>query len=364
MDSSLHPLEARFGSARDRGEAVVLATVFETAGSTYRKAGAHLLIDAAGDYVGLVSGGCLEGDLALRAKHIIDSGEAQLVSYDMRGPDDQLWGLGAGCEGAMQLLLQRVSSTEQWQPLAWIMDRWAHADGGSYGLVVDPAGDSPRRGALLAWTASGDVSTASAAPALAHELRAAVSARSREAASPLLRTTSGARVFIGEVPRPRRLLLLGAGPDARPVCELAGFLGWHVTAWDHRSAYADPRHFPRARVVRHAPADELSRELGLDDYSAAVVMSHHLESDGRYLRQLADCRIPYVGLLGPAHRREKLLGDLGPHAALLRPRLRAPIGLDLGGRAPEAIALAIVAEIQSVFERRSARPFSASFAGG
>jgi xanthine dehydrogenase accessory factor len=63
-------------------------------------------------------------------------------------------------------------------------------------------------------------------------------------------------------------------------------------------------------------------------------------------------------LLGPAHRREKLLGDLGPLAAALRPRLRAPVGLDLGGRAPEAIALAIVAEIQSVFEGRSARPFS------
>ena len=364
MDSSLQPLEARFGRARDRGEAVVLATVFETAGSTYRKAGAHLLIDASGDYVGLVSGGCLEGDLALRAKDVIDSGAAQLVSYDMRGPDDQLWGLGAGCEGAMQLLLQRVSAAEQWQPLAWIMERWLRAEGGTYGLVVDSAADSPPRGALLAWTASGDVATASAAPALAQRLRSDVSARALGAATPLLRTASGARIFVGEVPRPRRLLLLGAGPDARPVCELAGFLGWHVTAWDHRSAYADPRHFPRARVVRHAPADELSRALVLDDYSAAVVMSHHLESDGRYLQQLAECRIPYVGLLGPAHRREKLLGDLGRRADLLRPRLRAPIGLDLGGRAPEAIALAIVAEIQSVFESRSARPFSESLAGG
>jgi LacI family transcriptional regulator len=110
VDSSLQPLEARFGLARDRGEAVVLATVFATAGSTYRKAGAHLLIDAQGDYVGLVSGGCLEGDLALRARHVIASGEPQIVSYDMRGPDDQLWGLGAGCEGAMQLLLQRGSA--------------------------------------------------------------------------------------------------------------------------------------------------------------------------------------------------------------------------------------------------------------
>lgn len=363
MDSSLQPLEARFGRARDRGEAVVLATVFETAGSTYRKAGAHLLIDAAGDYVGLVSGGCLEGDLALRAAHVIDSGEPQIVSYDMRGPDDQLWGLGAGCEGAMQLLLQRVSAAERWQPLAWIMERWANAQGGTYGLVVDTAGGEVARGAMLAWSAGGAVDPDSAAPALAQELQPAIAARATSPPRALLSSTRGDRVFISEVPLPRRLLLLGAGPDARPVCELAGFLGWHVTAWDHRSAYADPRHFPRARVVRHAPADDLSRDIMLDDYSAAVVMSHHLESDGRYLRQLAACGIPYVGLLGPAHRREKLLGDLGPLADTLRPRLRAPIGLDLGGRAPEAIALAIVAEIQSVFEGRSARPFSESLAG-
>lgn len=343
---------------------MVLATVFDTAGSTYRKAGAHLLIDAMGDYVGLVSGGCLEGDLALRAKHVIESGESAIVSYDMRGPDDQLWGLGAGCEGAMQLLLQRISAAERWQPLAWIMEQWVQAAGGTYGLVVDPAGGKLPRGALLAWTAAGHVAEASAAPALAAELQAAVTERARGSAPHLLTTAAGTRVFIGDVPRPRRLLLLGAGPDARPVCELAAFLGWHVTAWDHRSAYADIRHFPRARVVRHAPADELSSMLALDDYSAAVVMSHHLESDGRYLRQLAACRIPYVGLLGPAHRREKLLGDLGPLAAALRPRLRAPVGLDLGGRAPEAIALAIVAEIQSVFEGRSAQPFSESLAGG
>ena len=345
MDSSLQPLEARFGLARDRGEAVVLATVFATAGSTYRKAGAHLLIDAEGDYVGLVSGGCLEGDLALRARHVIDSGEPQIVSYDMRGPDDQLWGLGAGCEGAMQLLLQRVSAAEQWQPLAWIMERWTRAQGGVYGLVVDAAGSDLRVGALLPRDAA-DVGAPGGASA------------------PVVTVASGARVFIGEVPVPRRLLLLGAGPDARPVCELAGYLGWHVTAWDHRSAYADPRHFPRARVVRHAPADHVAGELALDEYDAAVVMSHHLESDGRYLRQLAGCRIPYVGLLGPAHRREKLLSELGPLAATLRPRLRAPVGLDLGGRAPEAIALAIVAEIQAAFEGRTARPFSESLAGG
>ena len=76
-------------------------------------------------------------------------------------------------------------------------------------------------------------------------------------------------------------------------------------------------------------------------------MSHHLPSDLAYLRALAQTAIPYVGLLGPAVRREKLLVDLGPQARELRARLRAPVGLALGGRTPESIALAIVAEVHA-----------------
>jgi xanthine/CO dehydrogenase XdhC/CoxF family maturation factor len=331
MDVSLHPLEPLFERARARGESLVLATVFETAGSTYRKAGAHLLIDPQGEYAGLVSGGCLEGDLALRAGAVRDSGAAQIVGYDMRGPDDQLWGLGAGCEGAMQLLLQRVSAAEDWQPLAWMFDRWRSGRSGRYALVVEPGSSGLQRGQCLF-----------------------------DPTDQALAQTAGLRLFVGEIPQPRQLLLLGAGPDARPVCELAAFMGWRVTVCDHRGAYAQPRLFPGAASVRHQPVDAVAAMLAAGRYSAAVVMSHHLDSDRAYLQQLADSDIPYVGLLGPAHRREKLLQDLDGRAERLRGRLRAPIGLDLGGRSPEAIALAIVGELQAFFEGRSARPFSAA----
>jgi xanthine/CO dehydrogenase XdhC/CoxF family maturation factor len=87
-------------------------------------------------------------------------------------------------------------------------------------------------------------------------------------------------------------------------------------------------------------------------------MSHHLESDLQYLRALAFSTVPYVGLLGPAARREKLLADLGDDAGKLRARLRAPVGLDIGGRAPESIALSIVGEIHAALAGRGGRPFS------
>ncbi len=330
MDATLHALQPLYERARTRGEVLVLATVLETAGSTYRKAGAHLLIDAEGEYAGLVSGGCLEGDLALRAGAVRDSGDALVVGYDMRGPDDQLWGLGSGCEGAMQLLLQRVSAAEQWQPLAWMFECWRAGRSARYAVVVEPGSSNLRRGQCLF-----------------------------DPPVEALSTAAGMRLFVGEIPQPRRLLLLGAGPDARPLCTLAAFMGWQVTVCDHRGGYAQERHFPGALAVRHQPVEALAGMLSAGRYSAAVVMSHHLDSDRAYLRQLADCDVPYVGLLGPAHRRERLLQDLGACAERLRGRLRAPVGLDLGGRSPEAIALSITAELQAFFEDRSARVFSA-----
>ncbi|MGA0800749.1 MAG: XdhC family protein, partial [Steroidobacteraceae bacterium] len=88
-------------------------------------------------------------------------------------------------------------------------------------------------------------------------------------------------------------------------------------------------------------------DIALNHYSAAVVMSHHLGADARYLEGLADSKIPYIGLLGPPARRERLMLELGAQADSLNARLRAPVGLNLGGRTPEAIALSIVAELQA-----------------
>jgi xanthine/CO dehydrogenase XdhC/CoxF family maturation factor len=154
-----------------------------------------------------------------------------------------------------------------------------------------------------------------------------------------------------------RVLLLGAGPDAQPVAELASFLGWSTTVIDHRPHYAQAERFPGAEYVLDGGPPALLRTLRSisresERYAAAIVMSHHFASDRQYLAGLAGSDIPYIGLLGPAVRRERLLGQLGVQAALLGNRLRAPVGLDLGATTPEEIALAIVAEIQATLSGR------------
>ncbi len=337
MESLLAPLLPLFERERTAGKAVALGLLVETAGSTYRKPGALMLIAANGDSAGLLSGGCLEGDLAEYARAVIETGKSRLVTYDMRGGDDLIWGLGLGCEGAMHILLIRVGPENGWQPLDYLAGHLARYEPAAVGIVVESdRADSPAGSVIIEGSAAGaEMGT--------------VLAESRRTGRPGWFESSGRRwrVFALTLSLPPRLLLLGAGPDAAPVVDFAARLSWRVTLVDHRGAYANAAHFPLAeRVVLITPEDLLS-VVDPSQFSAAVVMSHHLPSDLKYLRALSTTHVPYIGLLGPAVRREKLLTDLEADADKIRKRLHAPVGLPIGGRSPESIALAIIAEIHA-----------------
>src|ERR1044071_7457625 len=137
MESSLAPLLPLYDRERTAGRPLVLGVVLETAGSTYRKPGALMLIASDGDYAGLLSGGCLEGDLREHATSVRETGAPRVVSYDLRGPDDLLWGLGVGCEGAMNILLLRVDASNDWQPLAHFKEALTSHRVTAAGLVVE-----------------------------------------------------------------------------------------------------------------------------------------------------------------------------------------------------------------------------------
>jgi xanthine dehydrogenase accessory factor len=351
---SLHRLLPLFDRARAAHEPLVLATVIRTGGSTYAKPGAQMLIAGDGEYAGLLSGGCLEGDLREHAIEVISSGTARIVSYDLRSTTDQLFGLGAGCEGAMDILLTRLSDADGWQPLPLLIGAWQRGDECRLAFVV--ASRTPDIPLGLSFPADGELPKLAASDGAARQLH---DTASKAPANGIVRPGAlDVEMFVADFAPPPDLLLLGGGPDARPVAELARFLGWRVTVVDHRDIYLQAARFPPNTHLIAARAAEVAEAVQLDDYSAAIVMSHHLESDLCYLRALAASRVPYVGLLGPAARREKLLADLGADADKLRPRLRAPVGLDIGGRAPESIALSIVGEVHAVLSGRGGRPFS------
>ncbi len=334
-----------FHEYRDSRRALVLATVAQTIGSTYRKAGAQMLISADGSAAGLLSGGCLEADLVERARRVIDTGEALIAEYDTRSSDDILWGIGLGCEGAMRILLTRLDASNDYQPFAFFDECRRNDRPGAAAFVIASSNTTYPLGAAFRSDAA-DAAPASVRLTLTQSPRAAMTI-----------DAENATFLIVPVELPLRLLLLGAGPDAMPLVEIAGLMGWHVTVLDHRPAYALAERFPRAHRVDLRPAGTLSEFLQHAHYDAAVVMSHHLTSDEAYLRSLADSAIPYIGLLGPAPRRARLMADIGGKSHQFGDRLYGPIGLDIGARTPETIALAIVAEIQAVLAKRPGGSF-------
>ncbi len=333
LDTSLELLLESGWKNRSPG---ALATVVATAGSTYRKPGARMLIHADGSYLGLLSGGCLEADLQLHAQEVIEHARTRAVEYDMRGPDDVLFGIGAGCEGAMRVLLEPARAGGMAAEALETAGRVLRTGEPTCLIAVHEATDLPL----------GTFSLSTAPPLLEDAARQALAAQ----ASREIDSGSGAarvRAFAQFLAPPPHLLVCGAGPDARPVVSAARAMGWRVTVADHRPAYADARQFPGAEVV-HVEARALLDAVDVGRCQAAVVMSHHLASDVEYLRALARAGEPdYVGLLGPAARRRRISEELGPLALELRSRLRGPVGIDIGAVIPEAIALAIVSEVHA-----------------
>lgn len=325
-----HLVEA-FREWRGANERLVLGTVYETAGSTYSKSGSRVLINGDGNYQGLVSGGCLEGDLAEHAAAALACGGARSVCYDMRGERDILFGTGVGCDGMLKVLLQPLSGggEQPWAPLARMAELAMGAEVSRCAVVVEG------EGALLGSTLLGREALAGHPHGL-HKL-----------------DNPARKVLVYPLHPIPRLLVLGAGVDAAPLAEFAERLGWRVTVCDHRRAYLERGDLDAAEEIIELRPERLAERVKLSGWDACVVMSHHLASDRAYLAALASQAIPWVGVLGPKARRERLLDELGAGAGDLKGRLRGPVGLDIGANTPASIALSIMAELTAHLDRRT-----------
>lgn len=329
------------------GQPLVLASVYATEGSTYSKAGAQMLITSDGVFQGMLSGGCLEGDLAERAKAVAESGKPQAVTYDLGQDDEELWGLGVGCDGLIRVFLQRLCKQNNYQPLSRMQAAYEGTGFQVSATVIASAVADLAAGSTLvmhdgsvAWSDIAEKyrsQVCDIAISVLNEKRSQTASMNVEGQSCQLLLT---------VLRPfPRILVLGAGMDAEPIVRFIGELGWRAVISDHRLAYIENGNFSPADRVCCIDAADISKEFDLNQFDAAIVMSHHLVTDETYLRQLAESRIPYIGLLGPSHRRERLLKSLGDEGQTLEGRLHGPAGLDINATGPASIALSIVAQM-------------------
>ncbi len=298
---------------------VILATLVSVEGSSYRRTGARRVICPDGNVVGSISGGCLEEDLDERAITLLNSTDRhELVVYDTTSENDLIWGVGTGCHGVVKVHLEKLDELLVWPK-----------------KIIETA--TRRQTSILAtrWkTQSGNND----------ELGTQLDGQASE----------GEGVFIHPVFPAGRVIIFGAGDDALPLCHQITALGWRAVICDPRPGLISLERFSAAEVRVHLPAENAATHFDWDDHTAAIVMTHHYRFDLPILRSLVPLHLSFLGLLGPKARGERLLCDAGFDPG--NTDLHNPIGLDLGGDGPEAIALAIVAEIQAHWNQRSGRP--------
>jgi xanthine dehydrogenase accessory factor len=322
--SELTDLLDAAGVMAARGEPMALATVVETRGSTYRRAGARLLIPAEGEPIGNISGGCLEGDVSRIGREVIVAGEPRLVAFDMTADEDAVWGYGLGCNGAIELFIE---------PTQGAMESVAALRSGAGACLVIPL-TGPDAGM--------------------HRLETdgAAAAALRDG-TPRVEVVDGERVFYEPLLPALRLLVCGAGHDAIPLVRQATELGWRVVVVDVRRALLTPDRFPGAEFADPDP-EAAADSLAPDRRTAAILMSHNYLRDIAYLRSFVDKPLAYLGVLGPRGRTEQMLAEIGTPELITR--LHAPAGLDIGAEGPEEVAHAIIAEILGVTRGRTGAP--------
>jgi xanthine/CO dehydrogenase XdhC/CoxF family maturation factor len=326
------------------GERAVLVTLVRAEGSSYRRPGARMLVRGDGRNAGTLSGGCLEAEVVRKAQWMVRNG-ARVERYSMLFDDTAEIPYGLGCGGTVDLLFEPVDAAEG----AAVRDALEASLRGTVSRVVSFLPDERRGLRRLVLDDDGSVVFASAG----------LSEEKIGCARGLVPGESYEGRFVEEILAPHRLFVLGAGDDARPVVAMAASVGFAVTVADGRGQLARAERFPAAeRVV--VLGDRLGDELGITAADAVVVMTHSYEQDRAMLVATLPVRPRYLGLLGARHRSSLLVSEaasaLGLSVAACCEGLFAPVGMDLGGDGPNAIALAIVSEIHAVMHGKLGNP--------
>jgi xanthine dehydrogenase accessory factor len=346
--SELRKILDLWREARENREDICLATVVDVEGSSYRKPGARMLLASGGRRTGTISGGCLEAEVQKKSWWLTETGPA-VQKYSSFYDEDSEMPYGLGCGGTISVLLERGEAAER--VLAELERGLASRTALASVSVIDT--ESPGTRLILAE----DGQTLYQSRLLAQPPENSVElARQALRERRSLWVRGKTLIFAEYIAPPAGLFVIGAGDDAQPLVEFASSLGWHITVVDGRSHLATQERFPSAERVMTTRHFE---QLALTDRDAAVILTHSYEQDRAALRTFLPMSPGYLGILGPRRRTEKLLAGIAPdlHLSLEEcfARLHSPVGLDIGAKNPTSIALAIVAEIHGVLERRDSQ---------
>jgi xanthine dehydrogenase accessory factor len=329
-----------------------LATVVRVHGSSYRSPGARMLITDDGRWTGCISGGCLEGDALRKARQVMLDKKPLTVTYDTREESNQSLGIGLGCNGVIDVFIEPIEPSLLDNPVQVVEKIVSRNEPVQLATIFSgvSAGSKlllDQEGKVLFSTFDKETEF-TVKPELLN-LPAAGSGK--------VKTVGAADIFLELIQPSISLILFGGGFDARPVSALAKSLGWEVQVTDECVAHIAPVFFPTADNLLLCQREFIERDFAITPFTACVLMSHNYEYDRDVLKKLLKTVTPYIGILGPRKRFDKMRDEFVREGLELTTddlhRIHSPIGLDIGAETPDEISVSILAEIQSKFTNRS-----------
>lgn len=358
----LDAIIAQYEQIKHVGTESVLATVVHVEGSSYRRAGARMLVDEYGNITGAISGGCLEGDALRKALHALHQQKNKLVTYDTSDEDDAVIGAQLGCNGIIQVLFEPLDYQDELNPCELLKKVVNQKN--SLAIIVQFNLDKKKeqRGTRMIISENSEIFGRKPEEDLFDNIltqaRLSLENQNHHFAE-ILNGEEKQHIFIQNYQPPVKLIIVGAGNDAQILAQQAGLLGWDVVVTDGRPTHANKDRFTSSCQIIVSKPEQTLENVDVDHRSCFVLMSHNYIYDLAVLKLLlAEKMIPYIGILGPLKKYQRMLNDLEEEGFILTTedtnKIYAPVGLEIGAETPAEIGLSILAEIQSVFTGKPA----------
>ncbi|MBI3718461.1 MAG: XdhC family protein [Sphingobacteriales bacterium] len=354
----------QYDKAVAEGRQTALATVVHVEGSSYRRPGARMLIEEDGRLTGAISGGCLEGDALRKALLVMHEKKSRLVTYDTMDDDDAKFGVGLGCNGIIQVLIEPIDSADPYNSIVFLKTLNKKRQKSVLVTLFNLEDKkNPQPGTCL--LINGDETVIENGPVINDRLIADAKKSLISRQSSFINYVSeeiDLTAFIEFINPPVSLVIIGAGNDVMPVVEMAEILGWETTVVDGRANYAAKDRFASTCRVLVAKPEQAIEKISIDELTFFLLMTHNYNYDMAILRQLLQKKVTYIGMLGPKKKKDRILSELKENGFEYSDEqlsvLHSPVGLDIGAETPEEIALSIMAEIKSVLASRNPEPLT------
>jgi xanthine/CO dehydrogenase XdhC/CoxF family maturation factor len=315
-----------------------------------------MLVSDEGELTGAISGGCLEGDALRKAMLVLSQQQSKLVTYDTSDEEDATIGIQLGCAGVIQVLFEPINANNPNNPIQLLRKAVAVRQKSvllTLFSLENKQNEHP--GTCLLMEANGNISGSIPYPemeALIMEDLHTVMREEKSCFRQYVGKEFNITAFIEFLKPAVSLVVVGAGNDAIPMMRIADTVGWDVRVVDGRNTHARPERFASACQILVSKPEKVLEQIPMDDQTVFVMMTHNYNYDLAMLKALLPKQIPYVGMLGPKKKLDRMLLELRDEGMEISDELLekvyGPVGLEIGAETAEEIALSIIAEIQAV----------------